>query len=279
METSANFDLDAASHDFEDQIAAAKLILTFLLPHKHKLELGFVRIIVDLLGKYLVSLVTLNRNVVWNPGFDIHDVSLESLSLQTVLLFQFFYPQLACLVEVSHLLEEFNARLVGLVALFLKLHDVVRGCLYFSLQLIFVIKQAHILSFELIDFLHEKNINNIVRQFLIPHLFKFGNVNRLLATHFFEHTNVGSLLNTHFFQTSVVCLRSLQLLLKHGNIGLQTHVDLALSLDLCFNCLQMLKFDELRLQSALLIRLGDLARLWRLALSSLFASRDSLVRR
>ena len=47
---STNLDLDAASHDFKNQVATTKLVLTFLLPHKHKLELGFVRVIVDVLS-------------------------------------------------------------------------------------------------------------------------------------------------------------------------------------------------------------------------------------
>ena len=46
----ANLDLDATSHDFKNQVATTKLVLTFLLPHEHKLELRFVRVIVDVLS-------------------------------------------------------------------------------------------------------------------------------------------------------------------------------------------------------------------------------------
>ena len=94
----------------------------------------------------------------------------------------------------------------------------------------------------------------------MPHLFKFGNVNGLLATHPFEHGNVGRLLNTHFFETAIVCLRPLQLLLEHRHVRLQTHADFTFTLDFRFNCTQMLQFDELRLQTSLLVSVSDLAR-------------------
>ena len=79
-----------------------------------------------------------------------------------------------------------------------------------------------------------------MRLLLNSHLFKLGDVERLFATHPFQHSNVSRLLCTHFFESSVALLRPLQLGLEHGYVGLETLVDFALSLDLSFDCAQVL---------------------------------------
>ena len=104
--SSTNLDLDASSHDFKNQVAATKLVLTFLLPHEHKLELRFVRIIVDVLGKDFVNLVAFNRNIVGNSGFDVKYVCLKSLCFRIV-----------AFCHLPHLIKQLNARLVRLIAL------------------------------------------------------------------------------------------------------------------------------------------------------------------
>ena len=63
------------------------------------------------------------------------NVRFKCLCLQVVLLFQLLHPYLAGLLELSHRLEQLNARLIRLETLILNLHDVVRGRLDVRLQL------------------------------------------------------------------------------------------------------------------------------------------------
>ena len=86
MVTSTNLDLDAASHNFERQAARTEIVHSLRLSDEHELELLFVRVVIDILGKNLVNLVFAHGDVVRETAFNVHDVALESFGFLIMLL-------------------------------------------------------------------------------------------------------------------------------------------------------------------------------------------------
>lgn len=107
-----DLDNDLASLDLDEHALRAKFVHAFRLPHEHDLEFFAIRIVVYVLSKLGVDGVSPDRDVDRNARFQIENVRLKRLDLG---------------FEVSNLLEELQAGLVGLEAFDLDALDVVGG--------------------------------------------------------------------------------------------------------------------------------------------------------
>ena len=70
--TSAHFDRNLSTVDFDADSTGAELIYTFRLSHEHDLELLLVRIVVDILGQLGVNDIGLNWDVDRDSLLDIY---------------------------------------------------------------------------------------------------------------------------------------------------------------------------------------------------------------
>ena len=183
--STADLDHDLATLDPYVDPARAKLIDAFRLAHEQDLELFLVRVVVDVVAERYVGDIRLDRyvelhlvgNIVEDVG-ELLDVQAELVVFPTEA--GVIVPEL--LVELAHLIEQLEARLVGHVQFLLNLQHVVGRDLHLPLVLGQPFHAGPVLAFEFRNFLH-KHI--IVRLLIIAHLLKFSNVITLVSTDLF----------------------------------------------------------------------------------------------
>ena len=94
---------------------------------------------------------------------------------------------------------------------------------------------------------------------IIAHLFKLANMIRLVAPHLFQYGNIVCLFLPDSLKTLDVLISSLDLILEHSNVLLETLVDFALSLHFCLNRAQVFQLYQVRSQTFGLVLLGNLS--------------------
>ena len=119
-ETAADTNLDVVLLDLDHDLLGAELVHASRLPHEHDLELGALRIVVDVLSKALVSGILSHGDVDSDSLLQVDDVLLQRLDLN---------------LSVLELLKQLQRGLVGLVDLLLEREDVVGGLLELAADL------------------------------------------------------------------------------------------------------------------------------------------------
>ena len=180
-------------------------------------------------------------------------LGLEALNVGPVALLlrpQVFLPLFDLVLVVSQLLQKFKACLVRGEAPRLKLDVEVRRRLNLSLQSIYALEQALVLTFELCNLLF-KPID--VSLLLIAYLLKFSDVLRLVGTLLFEHCDSLCLLLAHLLIPLVLLVGPGQLLPEHLDVALDFLRDATLSVHLDVQRAQVVQLHQLLLQVPLVL--------------------------
>ena len=115
----SNSDVDFVFFDFDGYSFGAKLVDALGFAHKHYLELGPLRIIVDKLSELLVDLVIFDRDVDGDPMLQVVHILFEGV---------YFH------LGVLELFEKIQRRLIGLVYFFLELQNIIGRIFVILLQ-------------------------------------------------------------------------------------------------------------------------------------------------
>jgi hypothetical protein len=131
--TTTDANLDLVLDDLHLNTLGSKPVDTGALTHEHDLELGSVRVVVDVLSDFHVNGIVTDGHVDGEAGFELDDVALEMLEL-------FFVN--------ANLLQEVKTVLVGGVDLILESSHILRGGSQVGMQLLLVSVERANDSFE-----------------------------------------------------------------------------------------------------------------------------------
>ena len=143
-ESASDFYLDFVTFNFNVNASGSKFIHTCRLSHEHDFQLGAIRIVIDILCKFLIDITVFYRNVYYDATLQLNDVALESFDLQ---------------FSIAKWLQQIKRRLVGLIKLAFECHDIIRRRQDLFRKLLDTTKQGIVLFAQAYSFLRKKLIS------------------------------------------------------------------------------------------------------------------------